>query len=198
MLKRATMLFFIIIMLAGNLLYAQRKGAVDTGGMFSFRSYSEADSSGSDLDLQWVVGYYMSRKLASEFQPLVRVNFQHDDVNVSSILMGGFSYRIFDVVPDDYLQRRQRGRELGTAPGVYATGLVGFWVDGFTQKDAPSGKTYSGPVISGGLGTRTGINKTALLRVNAQMIYMLPNGPVFDNPRTIFLITVGLSVFVVM
>jgi hypothetical protein len=196
MFKRV-ILFFLIFM-TGSSLYAQRKGAVDTGGMFSFKSYSEKDSSGSELDFQWIVGYYMSRKLASEFQPIISVNFQNDNVNVSSILMGGFSYRLFDVVPDDYMQRRQRGRELGTAPGVYATGLVGFWVDGFTQKDDPSGKTYSGPVISGGLGTRTGISKTALLRVNAQMIYLMPNGPVYDSPRTIFLITVGLSVFVVL
>ncbi len=198
MLKRLRYVYLIILLFTCSSLYAQRKGAVDMGGMFSFKSYSEADSSGSELDLHWVVGYYMSRRLASEFQPIVRVNFHHDDVKVSSIFMGGLAYRIFDVVPDDYLQRRQRGRDLGTTPGVYATGLVGFWVDGFTDKNDPSGKTYSGPVFSGALGTRTGISKTAMLRVNAQMIYLLPNGPVFDESRMIFLISVGLSVFVVL
>jgi len=193
-------IFFILLLLliSFNALHAQRRGAVDTGGMFSFKSFSGADTSGSELDLQWILGYYMSQKFSTEFEPILRINFHDDDVRISTIFLGGISYRLFDIVPDDYLRRRQQKRDLGTAPGVYGSVKAGLWVDGISNKDQEKGNTYSGPAFSLGLGTHSGISKTSMLRVNAQMIYLLPNGPLFDEPRTIFQIGVGLTVFIVI
>ncbi|MBN2411971.1 hypothetical protein JXQ31_09795 [candidate division KSB1 bacterium] len=193
-------IFFILllIILSINAAQAQRKGAVDTGGMFSFKSFSGADTSGSELDVQWIFGYYLSKKISTEIEPILRMNFQNEDVRISSIFLGGISYRLFDIVPDDYLRRRSQRRDLGTTPGIYGSAKVGLWVDGFSQKDQEKGKTYSGPALSLGLGTHSGLSKTSMLRVNAQMIYLLPNGPIFDEPRTIFQIGVGLTVFIVI
>ena len=193
-------LIFIILLviLSSDLTHAQRKGSVDTGGMFSFKSFSGADTSGTELDVHWIVGYYFNRRFSSEFEPIILMNFHDEDVRVSSIFLGGLSYRLFDIVPDDYARRRAQKRDLGTSPGIFGSAKVGLWVDGFSQKGQQTGKTYSGPAFSVGLGSHSGLSKTSMLRVNAQMIYMLPNGPMFNEPRTIFQINVGLTVFVII
>jgi len=191
-------LILLLILFTFCTSHAQRRGAVDTGGMFSFKSFSGADTSGSELDVQWIFGYYLSKKLSTEIEPILRMAFYEDDVRISSIFLGGVSYRLFDVVPDDYIKRRQQRRDLGTTPGIYGSAKVGLWVEGYSQENQEKGKTYSGPAFSIGLGTHSGLSKTSMLRVGAQMIYLLPNGPIFDEPRTIFQISVGLSVFIVI
>jgi len=133
-----------------------------------------------------------------EIEPILLMNFKEEEVRISSIFLGGLSYRLFDIVPDDYARRRQQRRDLGTTPGIYGTAKAGLWVNGFSQKDQEAGKTYSGPAFSIGLGTHSGLSKTSMLRVNAQMIYLLPSGPLYDEPRSIFQISVGLSVFIVI
>lgn len=191
-------IIILLLLLCFSASHAQRKGSVDTGGMLSFKSFSGADSSGSEVDIQWIFGYYFNRKFSMEIEPILLMNFKEEEVRISSIFLGGLSYRLFDIVPDDYARRRQQRRDLGTTPGIYGTAKAGLWVNGFSQKDQEAGKTYSGPAFSIGLGTHSGLSKTSMLRVNAQMIYLLPSGPLYDEPRSIFQISVGLSVFIVI
>ncbi len=191
-------LLFILVLTMATAGFAQRKGSVDTGGLFSFQSNS-GDSSYSNFDVRWVIGYHWGRSTATEFEPVINMNFQNGQSQVSTILLVGISQRIFDIVPDDYARQRYRKRDLGSAAGVYGNVKAGMWIDGFSNDDEEqSGDVYSGPALSLGIGTRSAMSKSSVLRVQADVIYLMPNGPIYDEPRTIFKIGVGFSVFVVL
>ena len=187
----------ICLVILVSSVFAQRRGSIDTGGMFSFQSFSGGDSTSSDFDVRWIVGYHMGSSTATEFEPIINMRFEGQETFVSSILLFGISQRLFDIVPDDYMNKRYKRRELGTTAGVYGTAKAGLWINGYSNQDIDGTSNYAGPAFSLGIGTHSPISKSALLRILADVIYLMPNGEVYSEPRTIFRISFGFSIFVV-
>ncbi|MBN1999617.1 hypothetical protein JW935_18835 [candidate division KSB1 bacterium] len=194
--RKIMMTVFLMVMV--TTLFAQRKGAISTGGALTFRTSSDADSSGSYLDVQWLMAYYLTHDLLMELEPTFRINFDAKQVDVSSMFVTNLGVRLLDMAPYyQYRDRQTRKRDFGVVAGVFASAGAGVWVDGFSQTGKP-GLTYAGPVLAAGIGTYSGLSKFSLLRIKAQIVHLFPSGPVFNEPRTIFQVLIGFSVFVKM
>ncbi len=186
----------VLVLLCSTLLFAQRKGSISTGGAFTFRASSDADSSESFLDVQWLMAYYLTHDVMMEFEPSFRIDFDALQVDVSSTLVANIGLRLLDLAPHyQYRSRLTRKRDYGVVAGVFASAGAGMWVEGFSRIGKP-GLTYTGPVLTAGIGTYSGLSKTSLVRIKAQIVHLFPNGPVLDEPRTIFQVLIGFSVFV--
>ncbi len=190
-------LLFSLVFLMFSSAFGQRRGAMETGGYFSFKNVSGSGLvSQNYLNLEWLFGYYLSRDFLIEVQPNLNFNFGKDSSRISLISLLGLSYRIIDMAPYDYRRIRSlRKRDLGASAGVFATLSGGFWTESANYSNDIS-YGYSGPALSLAIGTHSAFGKFTLLRTKAQLIYLLPSGPVYKSRRVIFQLGVGFSVFI--
>jgi hypothetical protein len=184
-----------LVFLTAAVSSAQRKGAIATGGSLAFQSMSSADSSGSFLNLEWNISYYLGRNSFVEVEPIVNFEFNDNSTNVSTMVLSSLSYRIFDMAPKiQYRTRIHRKRDYGIVAGVFLTGGLGLWIDGSARKGRPA-PTYTGTALTGGIVSHSVMGNQTLMRVSAKIVHLLPSGPVYDISRTIIQIGVGFSIF---
>jgi len=177
-------------------LFAQRKGAISTGGNVSFRTTTGQDSGASYLNVEWVMGYFVNRDIVFQLEPSVRFDFDEKKVVQSSMLLGSMSYRLADLAPDyQFKDARYRKRDMGITAGVFASLGGGLWAEGLSSVNDDQ-KTYTGPAITAAIETQSVLGRIAFLRIKAQLIHLYPSGPVFHSPRTIYQISVGFHVFI--
>jgi hypothetical protein len=184
-----------LVLLFATFSSAQRKGAIATGGALSFQSLSSSDSSGSFLNLEWNISYYLGHNSFVEVEPLINFEFNDNNTNVSTILLGSAAYRIFDMAPNiQYRTRIHRKRDYGIVAGVYITGGLGLWIDGSSRRGRAA-PTYTGTALSAGITSHSVMGNQTLMRVQAKIIHLLPSGPIYDISRTIIQVGVGFSIF---
>ncbi len=194
--RRTSLLIFFAILMLNTALLAQRKGALETGGAFSFKNISTADSgSQSHLNIEALIGYYLSRNVIIEIEPSIQFDSADDLSSTSIILLTGFSFRFLDMAPYEYRLREYRKMDLGVTAGVFASLGAGFWSDALSSTNLTS-VTQSAGAVAVGLGTRSGFGRFTVLRTKAQVVYLLPSTAPYDKARTVFQIGIGFSVFV--
>ncbi|NIA28567.1 MAG: hypothetical protein GWP06_01480 [Actinobacteria bacterium] len=194
MLKRMTIISFLLLC-TFSFAFGQRKGAIDTGGAFSFQSMSTSDSSFSRLDVNWIFGFYFNRNLIFELEPDIQFDFENEDVIIATSFLGSFAYRVIDMEPDEYRRNRRRKRYDRSTAGIFVSAGGGLWIDGFANSSQPS-KTSTGPALMLGIGTHSVLGKLTLLRTKFEYVYLMPSGTYFDKPRSIFKVSAGFSVFI--
>jgi hypothetical protein len=187
-------LLFLIVVCTTSAL-AQRRGALEMGGSFYFRSGSTAAVEGnSQLDLNWLVASYLSRDYSFEFEPSFLVAFDDDSIEVGGLLMAGIGKRLVDLTPNVTHNYQSRKYDLGTAAAVFGSLGVGMWLSGVSFPAKP-GINYSGPLIYAGLNTRTYLGNMTSLRVGLRYAYLFPSGKVYTRARSLWQIGIGFSVF---
>jgi hypothetical protein len=190
-----SLIFFLIVF--SSVVQAQRKGAIETGGLFYFRSESGGKNvANNSMNVDWLIGFYMDRNLVIDVEPNIMLSFGGDSTNISSINTIGLSYRIIDMI-SSYDERRQnwRARDVGVTAGVFASIAAGFWLEN-QSKSGQESASASGGAYSIGIGTHAGFGKFTVLRTKFEFLYLLPNPPMYDKGRTLFQIGVGFSVFI--
>ncbi len=193
---RTSLLILITVFVLNAASQAQRKGALETGGSFSFKNIATADSgSQSHLNIEALIGYYLSRDVIIEIEPSIQFNSANDLSSTSIIFLSGLSFRFLDMAPYEYRLREYRKMDLGVTAGVYVSLGLGFWSDVLSSTNQTSA-THSAGAIAAGLGTRSGFGKFTVLRTKAQVVYLLPSSAPYDMARTVFQIGIGFSVFV--
>ena len=191
---RSLILFLIIL---SSVAQAQRKGAIETGGLFYFKSESGSKNvTNNSMNIDWLIGFYLDRNLVVDVEPNIMLSFGGDSTNIATISTIGFSYRIIDMI-SSYDERRQTwmARDVGITAGVFASVAAGFWLE--TQsKSGRETASSSGGAYSVCIGTHAGFGKFTVLRTKFEFIYLLPNPPLYDKGRTLFQVGVGFSVFI--
>jgi len=187
----------VLLLIVTSSSFAQRHGATETGGYFSFRNVSGSGIvSQNYLDIQWLLGYYFNRNFLLEIEPDLAFNFGKDSTHISFISLAGLSYRIIDMAPYDYRRMKHlRMKDLGASAGVFATISGGLWSESITYSNEKS-SSGKGPALALSVGTHSAFGKFTLLRTKAQWIYLFPSGSTYLKSRSIFQISVGFSVFV--
>ncbi len=185
----------ILILCTFSFGYGQRKGAIDTGGAFSFQSMSTSDSTFSRLDVEWIFGFYFNRNLIFELEPDIQFDFKNEDIIIATNFLGSLAYRVIDMEPDEYRRNRRRKQYDRSTAGIFVSAGGGLWIDGFSNPSQPS-TTSSGPALTLGIGTHSVLGKLTLLRTKLEYIYLMPSGTYFDTPRTLFKVSAGFSVFI--
>jgi len=194
--RRVSLFVIFAVFVLNTILLAQRKGALETGGAFSFKNISTADSgSQNHLNIEALIGYYLSRSVIIEIEPSIQFDSANDLSSTSVVLLGGFAFRFLDMAPYEYRLREYRKMDLGVTAGVFASMGIGFWSDALSSSNQTSA-SHSAGAIAAGLGTRSGFGKFTVLRTKAQIVYLLPSTAPYDKARTVFQIGVGFSVFV--
>lgn len=188
-------IIFIVILCFFSLAFGQRRGAIDTGGAFSFQSMSTTDSSFSRLNVEWIFGFYFNKDLLFELEPNIQFDFENEDVIIATNFLGSLAYRIIDMEPDEYRRNRRRKQYNRSTAGIFASAGGGLWIDGFT-KSSETTTTSMGPAMTIGIGTHSVLGKLTLLRTKFQYIYLMPSGSTYDTSRSIFKVSVGFSVFI--
>lgn len=190
---RIGIILFVCIITAPA--FAQRKGAVETGGFFAFRSTHQPDSTMSAFDIEWSFGFYRSKDFYLEIQPAVQVDILNNDYLVSSQVMAATSYRLFD------LAAAERGEEYSysvrsrrISAGVFGFFGAGFWMDGYKQ-GLDNANSSIGPAFSLGITSHSLLSTVSLLKTRIQYVYLAPAGELYDFPRSLFKIGVGFSFF---
>jgi len=194
MLKKIAIISFLILC-TSSFVFGQRKGAIDTGGAFSFQSMSMSDSSFSRLDVEWIFGFYFNRNLIFELEPDIQFDFENENVIIATKFLGSLAYRVIDMEPDEYRRNRRRKRYDRSTAGIFVSAGGGLWIDGFANSSKPS-KTSAGPALTLGIGTHSVLGKLTLLRTKFEYVYLMPSGTYFDKPRSIFKVSAGFSVFI--
>lgn len=185
---------FLIILLVTTSAFAQRKGSIDTGGYFAFRSISENDTTQSVLDIDWSFGFYMTKSFLIEIQPSIQLDVQNGLVNSSNTLLSNFTLRLIDMEPDEFRRRRSMKYYDRTTAGIFAFMGGGLWYAGHSSSDQES--NYSvGPAFSLGITTHTPLSNIMLAKSKIQYVYLAPSGDLYDSPRSMFKIGAGLSIF---
>ncbi len=187
------LLFFVMIWATTG--WAQRRGALEMGGSFYFRSGSSAFVEGnSQLDLNWIIASYLSRNYALEFEPSFLVSLADDSIEVGGLLMAGIGKRLVDLTPKVSRTSQSRKYDLGSAASVFGSLGVGMWLSGISFPARP-GVNYSGPLMYAGINTRTNLGNMTTLRVGLKYAYLFPSGKVYTRARTLWQIGIGFSVF---
>jgi hypothetical protein len=192
---RKFLIVIIVTLSQFSFSLAQRKGAIETGGAFSFKNISTADSSTkSHLNLEVLLGYYLSRNAIIEIEPSFQFDSANELASTSIIFITGFAYRILDMAPSEFRLREYRKVDLGVSAGVFASVGAGLWSDVLNTTNKAS-ISHTAGAFSAGLGTRSGFGKFTVMRTKAQIIYLMPSSAPYDKARTIFQIGIGFSVF---
>lgn len=186
----------VIVFMIVPALFAQRKGAISTGGTVDFRATTDQDSGASYLNVDWAIGYYLNRNVVFQVEPGVRFNFNGDKVLLSSLLLGSMAYRLADLAPEyQFRDSRYRKMDMGIAAGIFASIGGGMWAEGYSSAAADK-KTYTGPALAAAIETHAVLGKSTFLQIKAQLIHLYPSGPVFHSHRTVYQIGVGFHVFI--
>src|SRR3990172_6775297 len=137
---RSLILFLIIF---SSVAQAQRKGAIETGGLFYFKSESGGKNvTNNSMNIDWLIGFYLDRNLVVDVEPNIMFCFGGDSTNIATIITISFSYRIIDMI-SSYDERRQTwmARDVGITAGVFASVAAGFLVG--AQSKTSRGKASS-------------------------------------------------------
>jgi hypothetical protein len=181
--------------------WSQRKGAVEAGGSFYFRSISDAtQKNNSMVNLALPIGYYVTKNLIIDINPSFQLNFHDDSTQVSLFFLIGVSQKIFNISQDyneRYTFQNPRRMDYAANSAVYAAVAAGVWSEGLSFSQQP-GHNYTGPAIMGGLTVSSAIGHGALLKTRFQWIYCLPTIKPYDTAHSIIQLGVGISAFVVM
>jgi hypothetical protein len=184
----------LILILVSSAAFAQRKGSIDTGGYFAFRSTSENDTTTSILDIDWSFGFYMTSSFLIEVQPSIQLDILNGRINSSNTLLSNFTLRLIDMEPDEFRRRRSMKYYDRTTAGIFAFMGGGLWYAGQTNNSQET--SYSvGPAFSLGISTHTPLGNIMLAKTKIQYVYLSPSGNVYDSARTVFKIGAGLSIF---
>lgn len=184
----------ILILLYSSATFAQRKGSVDTGGYLSFRSLSVNDSTNSSFDVEWAFGFYMSKGFLIELQPVLQLDVLNDQIDISTIVLSNFAFRIIDMEPDEFRRRRAIKYYDRTTAGIFGFLGGGLWLDGYSNPEIDN--IYSvGPAFTMGIATHSALGKLLMIKTKLQYIYMAPAGEYYTEPRSMFKIGAGLSIF---
>ncbi|MBD3373927.1 hypothetical protein GF406_02730 [candidate division KSB1 bacterium] len=187
---------WIVLFCGMSSVWAQRQGAMEMGGSFSFRNMSSADQETRNLmSMQGVIGYYLGPAALVELEPTIDLVFNQDQTQIQTSFLVGPSIRVVDMAPDYYRRPQYRKRDLGVVAAVFASAGVGFWSEGISQSNTDA-INETGAAVSAGLGTHSSFGKSTLLRTKAQILYLFPGSNVITSSRTIFQVSVGFSVFV--
>ena len=175
--------------------FAQRRGAIDTGGYFAFRSLNENDSTKSLLDIDWSFGYYLNNNFLIEIQPTIRLDILNNQIKTSNLFLSNFSLRLIDMEPDEYRRSRHLKHLDRTTAGIFIFCGGGVWYEGRSGVEKESDSVI-GPAFSLGIATQTPLGKIMLAKTKLQYVYLAPSGSPYDSARTLFKIGAGLSIFI--
>ncbi|MBN1541046.1 hypothetical protein JW992_02795 [candidate division KSB1 bacterium] len=185
----------IVIMMTGP-ANAQRQGSIEMGGYFEFNTQTDSkENTENILRLKLPMGFYFSRQLFFEIQPLIDLSFTNDFSQISLVALAGPSFQLADLSPTLIENPYYKYRDVGTVAAIYGTVQGGFWSEGFSEQDA-IGKNYVGAAAAVGMGTRSSLGQRLYLRTQAQVIVLFPSGTAYDFSRTVFSISVGLSTLI--
>ena len=186
----------VLLILSSVPLMAQRKGAMEIGGTISFHSATNAEQRNqSELGLDGLLAYYLSRSIGIDIEPGVHIGILPDSVSISTLMLGSVRMKLFDLSPSGYRKMDVYRMDLGISSSVYANLGLGFWSEGYSLSQKPS-TTYSGPALMAGLGTYSRFGRFSTLRVKLQFIELFPNGPVFTKRRTLVQVGMGFGLFI--
>ncbi len=187
------MLFFVCLLGFGSICFAQKDGSQELGGGISFWTTSFKDTSETNIDLVILWATYITKDFLFEFEPRATMHFVESDFDISGLLLGNFALRLVDISSYDRYGGNawQRKYERSTG-GVYGSVGGGLWLarEQFHEED----KIYSGPALSAAIGTKSLLGSLTFMRAKFQYVYMLPTPPVYEEPRSMFTISVILSV----
>ncbi|HNR66729.1 MAG TPA: hypothetical protein PKN04_01765 [bacterium] len=175
---------------------AQRQGSVEVGGYLEYANNNDSNENTENiLNLKVPVGFYFSRKMLFEIEPMIDLTFNRDRSNIKAVVLLGPSYQIADLFPPMIEQQYYRDRDVGTSAAIFTSVRAGFWSEGFAEQDEP-GKNHSGMAASVGIGTRSSIGHRLFLRSQMHFLYLFPSGEVYNFSRTILSFSIGLSTIV--
>jgi hypothetical protein len=193
--KRAAAVLLLAVIVIPGFVLAQKKGAMEVGGSFSFHSNTDADQRNySQLGLDGLLAYYLNKDFGIDIEPGILMGIRPDSISISTLFMGSFRMRLFDLSPSGYRKMDLYRMDLGIVSSVYANLGVGFWSEGYSLTDKPS-TTYSGPAALVGIGTYSRFGRFSTLRVKLQFIELFPNGPLYKNRRTLVQVGIGFGLF---
>jgi hypothetical protein len=185
--------FALVIILFGNTGHAQKRGSQEMGGGLSFWSTTEKDSSESDLNLEGLWTVYFSRDFMFEFEPHLYLRYNPEKILLSGLFTGCLSKRLVDVSNLDRKGSAAWRRQYeGPAAGIYGSIGGGFWAD--RAEELGGGKIYIGPALAAAIGTHSPLGSLTKVRTKFQFAYLMPTPPLYNEPRTMFIVTIGFSV----
>ncbi len=198
--RKAPIVF--VILLLSSICFAQKRNSQEMGLGFSFWSISDGDSSRSTLNLNGVFATYFSRDFMFEIEPIVSINFVPDKVDLTGILLGGISKKIIDVSNVDRTRASSWNRKNErTTAGIYGSVSGGIWaersdpyVEDPVEGTIQDTKIYVGPAFGVGIGTHSSLGSLTNIRTKFQYLYLMPNPPLYEEPRSMFTVTVGFGV----
>ena len=186
----------VLLLLCALPLQAQKSGAVEVGGSFSFHSATDAaERNYSELGLEGLVCYYLGKSTAIDIEPGIRLELDPDSTSISTLFLGSFRLKLWDLSPSGYRKNDIYRMDLGISSSIYANLGAGFWTEGYSLTQKP-GETYAGPALMAGLGSFSRFGRFSTLRIKFEFIQLLPNGPLFTKRRTIVQVGAGFGLFI--
>jgi len=185
----------VLLMVIGfcGTLWSQRKGSQELGGGASFWTLSEKDTTRTNVELSGIWGHYLARDLIFEIEPRITLYMSDRSVEMTGLLLGGISKKLFDMAAYDRSSRSFWARkDQRSGAGIYGTVSGGIWLD--RADDVNDVRIYSGPAVSIGLETRSQLGSLTFFRTRFYYSYLFPAPPLHDSARTIFAVMAGFSV----
>lgn len=186
-------LLLICLLGFGSMAFAQKSGSQEMGGGVSLWMTSANDTSETNLDFVVLWATYINRNFLFELEPRATLHFVEDDLEITGLLLGNFAFRLIDISPYDRYggSAWQRKHERSTG-SIYASAGGGLWAerDHYQLEE----KIYTGPALSAAIGTTSLLGSLTFVRTKFQYVYMMPAPPVYEEPRSMFTISVMLSV----
>ncbi len=187
------MLFLICLLGFASPSFAQKDGSQEMGGGISFWTTSFKDTSETNMELILLWAAYITKDFLFEFEPRATLHFVEDDFEVTALFLGNFSLRLIDISPyDQYGASGWQRRYERSTGGVYGSLGGGFYAE--RDKFYKEEKIYTGPALSAAIGTKSLLGSLTFIRAKFQYVYLLPAPPAFEEGRSMFTLSVILSV----
>ncbi|HNW59096.1 MAG TPA: hypothetical protein PKI62_05435 [bacterium] len=186
----------VLLLLCALPLHAQKSGAVEVGGSFTFHSNTDADERNySELGLDGLVCYYLGKTMAIDIEPGIRLGLAPDSTDISTLFLGSLRMKLWDLSPSGYRKNDIYRMDLGISSSIYANIGAGVWTEGFSLTQKP-GETYAGPALMAGVGSFSRFGRFSTLRIKFQFIELFPSTQVYTKRRTIVQVGAGFGLFI--